>query len=53
MQVSIPAPFGQMRSLIRFQSQESGESSALVLLPSLTAVYGAVLRNAFPGLIAV
>ena len=40
-------------NLFRFQNQESCESLAPLPLSSLTATYGAVLRNASPVFLAV
>ena len=54
MQVSTSATkysSGGCTDLFRFQSEESGESSALLPLSGLIAVYGAVLRNASPALV--
>ena len=55
MQVSIPTPkcdSGEWVNLFRVQSQESGESSVLLPLPSLIVIYDA-LRNASPALVVV
>ena len=56
MQVSIFTPkcdSGDCANWFRVQSQESGESSVLLPLPSLIVIYDPVLRNAFPALVVV
>lgn len=54
MQVNISTPKygpGNRANLFRVQSQESGESSVLLPLPGLIAIYDPVFRNASPALV--